>query len=58
VTLTVSRPEGQVVFTKKEVQRYTMLLTMIDTDCDEQARVLADCGGCGPTHGDLSFIPD
>lgn len=35
-SLTISRPEGAVVFTKKEQQRYTWLLQMLDSDSDEQ----------------------
>jgi len=34
-SLTLSRPEGTIVFSKKEVQRYTQLLTMLDGDADE-----------------------
>jgi hypothetical protein len=34
-TLSLSRPEGTIVFSKKEVQRYTQLLTMLDGDSDE-----------------------
>jgi hypothetical protein len=36
LSLTIPRPEGAVVFTKKEQQRYTWLLTMLDSDADDQ----------------------
>jgi PX domain len=35
-SLTVTRPEGSIIFTKKEVQRYSQLLTLLDSDADEQ----------------------
>ena len=29
-SLTISRPEGSVVFSKKELQRYSWLFTLVD----------------------------
>jgi hypothetical protein len=35
-SLTLTRPEGPITFSKKELQRYTQLLMMLDNDADEQ----------------------
>lgn len=34
VSLTLSRPEGMVTLTKKELSRYSMLMAMLDSDAD------------------------
>jgi hypothetical protein len=34
VSLSISRPEGMVTLSKREVQRYSMLLSMLDSDGD------------------------
>jgi len=36
ISMTISRPEGSISLTKREVQRYTMLLSMLDTDNDNE----------------------
>ena len=33
-TLTLSRPEGSITFSKKELKYYSLLLTMLDSDGD------------------------
>lgn len=35
-SLTLTRPEGSIIFTRKEQQRYTQLLQILDSDGDEQ----------------------